>query len=183
MEEVLDIVDSNDRVVGSATRTEVHEKGLWHREVGIVGYTQDGRIVFQKRALTKKIFPGMFGMFVAGHVPSGMDYLQAALIELEEETGVVATPDELRLIETGVWQAEHVGKDGSLFDNTYYQWFGYEVTYIDSLEIEEGEGAGFEAFYLDEITAEDVRFNSDFVSDEWKGRMRDVFPVLQRKTA
>ncbi len=89
MAEWLDVVDASDRVVGAASRAEVHARGLLHRAVHILVINPAGAVYVQQRSLQKDCFPGLWDTSAAGHVDRGEDYLQAAHRELEEELGLV----------------------------------------------------------------------------------------------
>ncbi|MDD5040703.1 MAG: NUDIX domain-containing protein [Patescibacteria group bacterium] len=94
-EEKLNVVDENDRVIGQETRTAIHTRGLWHREVGIWIYNGAGELLLQRRAPDKDIAPNLLDTSAGGHVGIGETYEQAALKELAEETGIRARPEEL----------------------------------------------------------------------------------------
>ncbi|MBV2156082.1 NUDIX hydrolase [Kitasatospora sp. SUK 42] len=87
-EELLDIVDENDRVIGTALRGEVYRRGLTHRCVFILVRDPAGRIFVHRRTDTKLFAPGAYDMFVGGVVGSGETYAEAAVREAEEELGV-----------------------------------------------------------------------------------------------
>lgn len=89
-DEIFDVVDENDRVIGQATRAEVHRKKLFHRAVHIIVSDDRGNVVLQKRSLAKDTCPGLFSTSCAGHVDSGETYEAAARRELGEELGVPA---------------------------------------------------------------------------------------------
>lgn len=51
MEEMIDVLDSAGNFTGKiCSRTEIHQKGLWHRTVHIWAFDRSGRILFQKRS-------------------------------------------------------------------------------------------------------------------------------------
>jgi len=87
-DEVYDVVDNNDRVIGQATRKEIHEKNLIHRSVHTFVFNPEGNLFLQKRALSKDENPGFWDTSSAGHVDAGEDYLTAANRELVEELGI-----------------------------------------------------------------------------------------------
>ena len=87
-EEMVDLVDEDDRVVGVAPRSEVRSKSLLHREVAAICRNRDGAIYVHRRTETKDVFPGMYDMWVAGVVSSGETYEGAVRRELEEELGI-----------------------------------------------------------------------------------------------
>ena len=85
--ELLDVVDENNQITGiKADRNEIHEKGLWHREISVFIMNHAKQILLQKRA-AKKVAPNMWSL-TAGHVESGEDAKQAAMRETEEELGI-----------------------------------------------------------------------------------------------
>ena len=88
--EVLDIVDAEDSVVGQATRREIHQRGLMHRAVHIFVFNARGEIYVQRRSDSKDKHPGVLDSSAAGHVDAGESYDDAAARELVEELGVQA---------------------------------------------------------------------------------------------
>ncbi|MGW1890941.1 NUDIX hydrolase [Streptomyces sp. NPDC002004] len=91
-DEILDIVDENDEVVGQVPRGEAYARGLRHRCVFVQARNADGRVFVHRRTPGKLVFPSMFDMFVGGVVGAGESYDDAALREAEEELGVSGLP-------------------------------------------------------------------------------------------
>lgn len=91
-DELLDIVDENDRVIGQSSRGEAYTLGLRHRCVCVQVRDSAGRIFVHRRTPTKLIFPSLHDMFVGGVVGAGESYDDAALREAEEELGVSGLP-------------------------------------------------------------------------------------------
>ena len=87
-EELLDIVDEEDRVIGQAPRGEAYARGLRHRCVFVFVRDSAGRIFVHRRTPGKLVFPSLHDMFVGGVVGAGESYDDAALREAEEELGV-----------------------------------------------------------------------------------------------
>ena len=87
-EEIFDVVDADDRVVGQLPRSEVHARGLLHRAVSIFVFDERGRLLVQRRSACKDEFPLRFTSSASGHVSAGEDYDVAAVRELEEELGL-----------------------------------------------------------------------------------------------
>lgn len=89
-DEPFDIVDTSDRVIGSAPRSEIHARGLLHRAVHLWLYNPAGQILLQRRSLTKDREPGKWTSSVSGHVNAGEEYDAAMRREIPEEIGVTA---------------------------------------------------------------------------------------------
>jgi isopentenyldiphosphate isomerase len=91
-DEILDIVDENDHVIGRAPRGEVYAKGLRHRAAFVLARDADGRLFVHRRTPTKLIYPSLYDMFVGGVLGTGESYDEGALREAEEELGVSGLP-------------------------------------------------------------------------------------------
>ncbi|MHC0430555.1 NUDIX hydrolase [Streptomyces sp. O3] len=91
-DELLDIVDEHDRVVGQARRDVAYRERLRHRAVFVLARDADGRVFVHRRTDTKLVFPSLCDMFVGGVVGAGESYDAAALREAEEELGVTGLP-------------------------------------------------------------------------------------------
>lgn len=87
-DEVFDVVDEHDVVIGRKTRGEVHAQRLMHRAVHVFVRDKKGQLLLQKRSMFKDVHPGTWDSSVAGHVDAGEDYADAAVRELEEEMGI-----------------------------------------------------------------------------------------------
>ncbi len=93
--EILEVVDADDRVVGTATRAEIHRLGLLHRAVHIFIFNKSGDIYVQRRSSSKDRHPSKLDSSAAGHVDPGESYQQTAVRELEEELGIRAGVTEI----------------------------------------------------------------------------------------
>ncbi|MBD0838027.1 MULTISPECIES: NUDIX hydrolase [unclassified Streptomyces] len=92
-DEILDVVDEGDRVLGQAPRGRVYAEGLRHRCVFVQVRDAEGRLFVHRRTSTKLVFPSLYDMFVGGVVGAGEAYDDAALREAEEELGVSGLPE------------------------------------------------------------------------------------------
>ncbi|AEM86107.1 NUDIX domain-containing protein [Streptomyces violaceusniger] len=90
--ELLDIVDERDRVMGQARRGDAMAHRLRHRCVFILARDAQGRVFVHRRTAEKLVFPSLYDMFVGGVVGAGEGYDEAALREAEEELGVRGLP-------------------------------------------------------------------------------------------
>jgi len=90
-DEVFDLVDLDDHVIGQVRRGEAHRNpALMHRSVQVLVFTHDGRLLLQRRSANKDLFPGYYCASASGHVASGEDYATTAERELAEELGISA---------------------------------------------------------------------------------------------
>jgi isopentenyldiphosphate isomerase len=86
-EEIFDIVNERDEVIGRAPRSEVHARGLLHRAVHVLVFNARGELFLQKRSKTKDREPSRWGASASGHVDSGEEYDVTVVRELGEELG------------------------------------------------------------------------------------------------
>ncbi len=83
-DELVAVVDGNDKVIGTSTRGEVHKKGILHREVAIYLINPVSKqVLLQKRLDNHK-----WDHSSAGHFPFNQNYEQAAKREFQEELGI-----------------------------------------------------------------------------------------------
>ncbi|MBX7157994.1 MAG: NUDIX domain-containing protein [Verrucomicrobiae bacterium] len=97
-EEIFDVVDEKDRVIGQVTRREIHEKKLLHRAIHIFIFDSRNRLFLQKRSLMKDSHPGKWDSSCSGHLDTGETYAIAAQRELKEELGItfsISTADRI----------------------------------------------------------------------------------------
>jgi isopentenyl-diphosphate delta-isomerase len=93
VDELLDLVDKNDNVVGTVWRSNAHKNpDLLHREVGIILFNNKNEILLQQRSFNKKNSPGSWKITAAGHPMAGEDPEIAIKRELFEELGVNVNP-------------------------------------------------------------------------------------------
>lgn len=87
-DELFDVVDEANRVIGQAPRGRVHRENLLHRAVHVLVQRANGDIFLQQRSENKDSYPGRWDSSASGHLDSGEDYLPAAHRELREELGI-----------------------------------------------------------------------------------------------
>lgn len=92
-EEVFDVVDDQDHVIGQCPRHEVHARNLRHRAVHILIQNNNGEWFLQKRSPWKDMNPSLWDSSAAGHVDAGETYLEAAKREVREELGLNLEPE------------------------------------------------------------------------------------------
>jgi isopentenyldiphosphate isomerase len=102
-EEIFDVVNEHDEVIGQNTRGEVHARGLWHRAIHVLVFNSRGEVFLQKRSQKKDIAAGKWDSSASGHLDSGEDYDACVVRELREEIGLrlTQTPQRLFKIDAG----------------------------------------------------------------------------------
>lgn len=148
MSEILDVVNDSDEVIGQAERDEVHRTGLVCRLVYVCFYATDGTVILQKRSDTKKNDAGKLTTTVSGHVASGQNYLEAAVRETLEESGIEIETNELESL--GVVRADYI--QGTYLSNAMRGLFAYKFSgNVSDLKVEDGDGAGFVVLPIAEL--------------------------------
>jgi isopentenyl-diphosphate delta-isomerase type 1 len=87
-EEMFDVVNDDDVVIGQASRSEVHATGLQHRGIHVCLFMPDGRMLIQQRSRSRHAAPSSLDCSVSEHVKAGEDYPTAAQRGLQEELGL-----------------------------------------------------------------------------------------------
>lgn len=103
-DELLDLVDENDTVIGTILRSKYDEllvnKHGYIRAVEVFILNDQGQIWVPKRTANKRIAPNGLDFSVAGHVDSGESYIASALRETEEEVNLSLTETDLEFVAT-----------------------------------------------------------------------------------
>jgi 8-oxo-dGTP pyrophosphatase MutT (NUDIX family) len=97
-EEILDIVDANDTVIGQIARADYYNtnpKPGYVRAVNLFLINSEGKIWVPRRASSQVIKPNALDFSAGGHVSAGETYELSMLREAEEELGIKITPDKL----------------------------------------------------------------------------------------
>jgi len=100
-EELLDVLNRLGYKTGkTVSRSEAHEKGLYHKVVCGTIIDPQGYIILNKRGKESDIFPGRWIPIIGGHVLAGEDSLEAIMRETYEELGISLNKEDV--YETGV---------------------------------------------------------------------------------
>ncbi|MDE1974972.1 MAG: NUDIX domain-containing protein [Patescibacteria group bacterium] len=181
-DDLLDIVDENDNIVGRDTRENVHAKGLLHREIHIWFITPDGKMIFQHRAKDKDTYPDKLDATVGGHVDLGMNYNDTAIKEMLEETGIHC--DMKNLYPLRLMHSTSIDADRNIINKTIRMQYGYIYRGdINSLKVEKGKAVGFESWPIDKIfnltDDEKKRFIPLIYSNEFLSLFRELEKLVR----
>ena len=147
MDELIDILTPEGKSTGkTALKSEAHKNGWFHATAHIWFFTSDEKILLQKRALTKKVFPGIWDISVAGHIGAGEEVLEGAKREVFEEIGLILEDKDFIKIGTRIHQVNH---ENGIQDNEHHHVFIAELkTPISELTMQPEEVAGLELWDL-----------------------------------
>ena len=147
MDELIDILTPQGKPTGkTALKSDAHKNGWFHATVHIWLFTSDKKILLQKRAITKKVFPGLWDISVAGHIGAGEKILESAQREVFEEIGLALQEKDLIKIGTRIHQVSHAN---GIKDNEFHHVFIAELkTPIEKLIIQTAEVDAIKLFDL-----------------------------------
>ncbi len=121
--ELLDVYDDSLVHRGVKERGLVHLEGDWHRSFHCWVFSPErGCLYVQRRAASKRTYPGALDTSVAGHYRAGETVAEACR-EGEEELGLPLAPDRLIPLGRSVDMARH----GILLDREVADIFAYPV--------------------------------------------------------
>lgn len=135
MDEMVDAVDENDKVVETLPRKEARARQLRIRVSRIIIINNKGELLIQKRAAGKDSFPSYNDFGVAETVGAGEEYLAAAIRGIKEEIGVHV--DRLELLKKLEFCNKETGR------HYYYSIFLLEYNGSIDIDEKEVESAGF----------------------------------------
>jgi len=99
-DELLDLVDEQDRVIGTMPRSEVYAKGLRNiRVVNAFVINAKGELWIPRRTAHKRSYPLCLDMSMGGHVEHSETYEQTFIRELKEELNIDAATCDARLLD------------------------------------------------------------------------------------
>ncbi len=87
-DEVYDVVNEENEVIGQDTRGNIHAGAKLHRAVHVFVFNKNRDCYLQKRSAWKDTDPSVWGSSAAGHIDAGESAQDAAMRELQEELGI-----------------------------------------------------------------------------------------------
>lgn len=93
-----DVVDKNDKIIGTTTKTKKFENELITRNVVAFITDGSGKFITVKRSALKKSFPNLLDLAACGHVQHGESYQDAIKREIKEELDIVCEVELLKKI-------------------------------------------------------------------------------------
>jgi isopentenyldiphosphate isomerase len=147
MDELIDILTPEGKSTGkTALKSEAHKNGWFHATVHIWLYTKEKKVLLQQRGFSKKVFPGLWDISVAGHIGAGETILKSAKREVFEEIGLELNEKELIKIGTRIHQVKH---DNGIIDNEHHHVFICELkTPLEKLTLQTEEVEAIQLYDL-----------------------------------
>ena len=148
MDELIDILDKSGKLTGeSCLKSVAHKHGYYHATIHAWLYTKDGKILMQQRGFTKKTYPGLWDVSVAGHVHAGESIEDAALREIKEEVGLTIKIHQLHKVAIRKGERKH---PNGILDNEFYHVFIVELKQpIAHLKKQDEEVAAIQLFDIE----------------------------------
>lgn len=87
-DELVVLVDAENREIGATTRARMRAEQLLHRATYVFVFDASGRLYAQQRTYTKDVYPGYWDLAAGGVVLAGESYDDSAERELAEELGI-----------------------------------------------------------------------------------------------
>jgi isopentenyldiphosphate isomerase len=85
-DEILDVVDKDDQVIGQRSRAELYAEGMSNfRVINAFLKNEQEQIWIPRRTAHKRLFPLCLDVSVGGHVSNGERYIEALRREVKEE--------------------------------------------------------------------------------------------------
>ncbi len=173
-DEMLEIVDENDLVIGLEPKSKVHKEGLLHREIHIWFITREGEIIFQHRAPDKDSYPNRLDATVGGHCEPGSTYEETAIKECKEETGMDVDMGDILLL-TKMRKESYDEKTDSR-NSTFRCQFAYLYEgRVEDLQVEAGKAQGFELWKIDDLSSLSPADRERFIPLILEKDMLDLF--------
>jgi isopentenyldiphosphate isomerase len=163
--ELLFVVDENNKPLTPVQRHVVHEKSLWHRTTGIWVMNHKKQVLCQKRSMKKDIDPGLWETAFGGHVAPDETYLQNAQRELSEELGIKVLEENFIFYE--------ILPQGQTVHKKFEALFAYEIDQEDTdFHIEKEEVDEIQWADLEEIKKILLEKNDpQWIHHPWDGEM------------
>ena len=100
MEEIVELLNENGKIIGKTNKKEAHKNGLWHKTIHLWIINSNNEILVQKRCDKKDYFPNVWDCSVGGHIDYGETPVNCALREASEELGLNLNEEDLSYLFT-----------------------------------------------------------------------------------
>lgn len=139
-EEMFDIFDENESLIGCERRSVVHQTGAWHRSTNVLLFDDAShKLLVQQRAAHKDVCPLHWDLSVAEHCKRGESYLDAAVRGVREELGLALDATRFTALRRAPVRFQY--ESGATRDNEFNVSFRVDITAaeIAAIRFDDGE--------------------------------------------
>lgn len=176
-DEMFDVVDDKNNVIGQASRRKCHEEGICHRSTHVLLFRQHqpiGRnrpgvyVLLQKRSEHKKVGAGLWDVSVAEHLSPGETYRQATARGLKEELNLNIDADELVQIRQA-YLSRQLYEEAGVLDNMFTETFAalYDEQVHGSVEVDGKEVEEVKWWHVPDVVVQAKQKQSDQMFTRW----------------
>ncbi len=97
-EEFIDVYNDKKQHIGSVSKKEAHEKGLWHKLFHCWIRGKNGKVWLQLRSSNLKTYPNTLTASVIGHIGAGESSVIGGKREIKEELNIDISKNKLQRI-------------------------------------------------------------------------------------
>ncbi len=115
-EEIIILVDKDDKQIGTGEKMDIHRAGRLHRAFSVFVFNSKGETLLQRRALDKYHSAGLWTNTCCSHPRVGEETIAGAKRRLKEEMGIEC---ELREVDSFVYKTEFEGLFEHEFDHIF----------------------------------------------------------------
>jgi isopentenyl-diphosphate delta-isomerase len=166
-DELLDIIDERNKVIGTIDKSIAHRDGALHRIVIGELINSKGEYCFVKQSSDRQD-PDQYVSPIGGHVGSGETADDALIRECQEECGF--SPTNFELVGSTIYNREVIGrKENHLF-------LVYKIAF-DGDPVLNHESVGFKWFSVDEMK-QSLKTSPDTFGAAWHHVFKNIFPEI-----
>ncbi len=148
---MIDVLDKDGKPTGKiSSRSDVHEKGLWHKAAHVYIVNSSGEVLLQRRSAQHSIRAGRWYLSTGAHVPAGCTSLDTAKDCTKSELGLPLTDADFEFV--GTISKENVLLYGTYINNEFDDMYVVRNdTPIASLNKNSGEVGDIEWFKIEKF--------------------------------
>lgn len=170
-DEQLDVINEQNKVIGTIGKSTAHRDGLLHRIVIGELINAKGQYCFVEQAGDRQD-PGQYISLIGGHVGAGETADDALIRECQEECGF--TPQSIKFIGSTIYNREVISrKENHLF-------LVYQISF-EGEPVLNHESIGFKWFSVEEIE-QILKTSPNIFGAAWHHVFKNIFPGIYRAT-
>lgn len=185
MDEYIELLNKDNKPNGTrCLKSVAHKNGYYHATIHVWLYTRDEQILIQKRHSSKKNFPNLWDVSVAGHISFQELPIHAATREVQEEIGLSLTHSDLKNI--GISSSKHIHSNNFIDHELHHLYIANLDNDINCLTIQKSEVAEIKLIPIETFKSELKNKTNSFVphkTEYYKRILEAIEQELQTKKA